>query len=198
MSLSHLLRQSSQIAFDPAQGASRAEYREIHGDLISSGERVMLHCWAIVFDHELLAQSRYDVIVALLGEVRGDARALIRLTDAPVDRFGNLSERDDLIGELATIWVTANQSQDPARGAVLLSVDTTLVHLIVIDPYLATGHERAVRIVEQLARAMAQRQAEIMLPPGADTMARLPILADLGDSLENTKVGINRYTARPQ
>lgn len=198
MSQSELLHQFARVSVDPTTGASRTGYREIHGDVPSSGERVLLRCWAVVFDHEIQARAHYETIVALLGEVDGDARPIVRLAGVAFDRFGNLSEREGLIGERATIWVTTIVARLPAHGAILLGLDSELVQMLMLSPYPATGRERAPHVLEELAQSMSERQTGISLAPANNTMARLPVLGDLGDLLEHTSIGINEYTAMPR
>lgn len=195
MLASRLLHQDKESVFDVTKGASNTGYREIVGVVPSSGERVRLLCWALVFADSGMALTHYESVVNLLSEVDGDGRAIFSFSDDPVNSYGSLSERTDLIGDLATIWVTATARHEPARGAVLASANGTVVHLLDISPYSATGEDRAIHMIERLAVNMASRLSEPKLPPGSDTMSRLPILGDLDDTLASTRITYNRYIA---
>ena len=188
-----LLQQSTVSVFDPAQDASQVGYREISGDVPSTGDRVFLWCWASVFDEPIKANSRYRDLVDALGKVDGEGLATTTLPHYRADRFGNMSERTDSIGDFTTIWVTATSGAGEDRGAILAAVNDALLHLLALSPYDAQQNDRAVGSLERLASSMDARQSDLTLAPWADTMSRLPILQDLDGILENSRIEFNRY-----
>lgn len=189
-------QRNTPVVIDPTEGASQIGYREIAGDLPSTDERLVLKAWAIVFALQPQAISRYQLLTELLESVNSHGLAAVRLATIAADRLGNMSERTDLLGDAATIWVTALADDDASRGAILIALDDIVVHILAISPYQADGDERAVYFLERVALSMSPRLDELRFPAWGDTMSRLPILGDIGDALLNTRVGINTYTAR--
>lgn len=190
-----LLLQTSPDPFDPAVDSVRYGFRVISGELPSSGERITFKAWAIVFESDLLAETRYREIVDMLGQVTAEGLAAVHLADVHADRFGNMSERIDQLGELTTLWVTSMKSGDGAYGAVLVALNGVLMHLLAVDPYSAEGEERAPRILERIAMSIAARDANLKLAPEDNTLARLPFLQDLSDFLDNAIIEEDRYQA---
>lgn len=184
------------VVIDPTEGASQIGYREISGDLPSTGERLLLKTWAIVFDLQPQANYRYQLLRDLLESVNSKGLAAVRLDGVAADRLGSLSERTDSLGQVTTIWVTALTDDDTARGAILVALSDVVVHLLAVPPYKAEGNERGVYLLEGIATNMDVRLENLRLPAWSDTMSRLPILGDVSDALLNTRVGINTYTAR--
>lgn len=187
------LYMAKPFSFDPTEGSAQIGYREISGDLPSTGERITLRAWAIVFALAPSSRHHYRLIEELLGTVDGNARPIARLADIRANRFGNMSERTDLLGEYSTLWVTSLADDGEARGAVLAVLNGVMVQIIATDPYIAADVDRAAYVIERTAMNMADREAELTLPPENDTKARLPILNDVNDSLENASIGINQY-----
>lgn len=196
MYTTNLLQQSdSADVLEPTRGASRIGYREIGGDVPSTGERVTLLCLAVVFDEDAAATARYQEIVTTLAEVDGNGLATTRLSGFDADRFGNMSERADTLGALATLWVTGTGNGGEQRGSVLVAVDGPLIQLLALSQYVAEGQDRAPHLLEELGLAMATRQAELELEPWAATMSYLPLLQDVGSLLLDTSITFNRYDA---
>ena len=184
------------IVIDPTAGASHIGYREIAGDLPSSEERITLKAWVLVFEFAPQANHHYQLLHDLLESVNGSGLAAVHLAGVQAERLGSMSARTDLLGEVADIWVTAMADGSDARGAVLVALNDIVVHLLTVSPYEAEGYERAVYVLAHIAANMDERVNDLKLPAWSDTMSRLPILGDVGDALLNTRVGINRYTAR--
>lgn len=198
MYTTHLLQQNSGASvFDPTAGASRMGYREIAGDVPSTGQRTSLHCHAIVFDEESAAFDRYREIVTVLGSVDGNGLAISRLPYLDADRFGSMSERTDTLGEVTTLWVTGTSAGGEKRGAVLAAVNGQLIQLLALGEYKAVGKDRATYLLEHLAHAMSARQTELELEPWAATMSYLPLLQDVGKLMLNTEITSNRYGPPP-
>lgn len=190
-----LLQESDSVqTLDPTIGSLQFGYREISGEVSSTGESVELFAWAIVFSDVTGAMAGYLHIVNELAAVTIDGVAAVNVAGMPTDRIGNMSERGGLYGDVATIWVTATFNDEDARGAILAAQDESLVIILALSAYTAGGDDRAVRVVERIAEIMADRHAVLKLPPFADTMSRLPILQDLDGILESTAVTYNRYT----
>ncbi|MCA9834572.1 MAG: hypothetical protein KC435_11530 [Thermomicrobiales bacterium] len=188
----YLLQESAAATLDPTIGSLQYGYREIAGDVPSTGERIRLVAWAIVFADT--AMNGYDIAVDELANVTDEGLAAVNIADMPTDRIGSMSERDGLYGDVATIWVTASVNGEDARGAILAAQDESLLITLALSEYEAQGEDRAVRMIERVAATMAERHASLKLAPFADTMSRLPILRDLDGILENTAVTFNRYT----
>lgn len=195
---SHVLPQTARSSFDPTQGASQVGYREISGNIPSTKHRLALTAWAIVFANQTQASERYTHIVHLLGDV--GANGLIREPIEGVlgDTFGNMSERTDLLGKFSTIWITSLAGSNSAHGAVLASTGGRLVQILATNIYIATLNDRAIYVLEELARRMAARERDLRLSPESDTMARLPILVDTFGLLDNAAINVNRYESGPQ
>lgn len=185
----------TSLPHDPGEGASQLAYREITGNLPTTGQRITIQAWAIVFAHLPASRSHYQLLQDLLGEVGENALLLVRLANIPADRSASMSARSDLIGETATIWVTSITEDDIGRGAILTSLDGEMIHLLAIAPYVADGGDRAVHLLERIAVNMATRQRVLPMKPKNDTMSRLPVLDDVSDSLQSASIGINRYVA---
>lgn len=108
-----------------------------------------------------------------------------------------MSERTDLLGERATIWVSSYEDDGDARGAVLIGSDAELVHIIAIDPYPTAGTERAVYVIEHIAMRMSNRLQKLTLSVSGDTMPRLPLVADVAEGLDNAHITVSRYGLQP-
>lgn len=194
-----LFRQSTNLdPYDPTIDVPQAAYREISGDLPSTGVPIALRAWALVFDGAPRSLVRYRYIENLLNNVGADGLIAVPLEGITGDRFGNMSARTDLLGEIATIWVTATADGSEARGAVLAGLTGEVVHLLSLDPYAAAGGDRAVYLLETIAMNMAARQSELLRTAADDTMSRLPLVGDAADRLDNAMVGVNWYRARRQ
>lgn len=185
-------------SYDPVHGATQLGYRVFEGALPSTGETISMRAWAIVFVDDAHGRASYTRVSALMGRV--DAIGLIEQPIAGItgDRFGNMSERDDLLGERATIWVSAYADDAEARGAVLVASDAELVQIVTIDPYIASGNHRAVHVIEHIAKRMHERAQAFDLPAYADTMSRLPLVADVAESLDSARITLNRYGLPPE
>jgi hypothetical protein len=180
-------------SYNPTVGTSQVGFRAISGDLASSGERLYLRAWALVYPLCVVADSSYDLFVSLFAEVGSDGIIALPIDGISGENFANMSERVDLIGERATIWVTSHNDDDEKRGAVLAAVSDNLVHLVTLEPYTGEGEDRAVYLLEDIVGNTSRRVAELKLPPTADTMGRLPVLQDIGDLLGNTRVDESWY-----
>lgn len=130
----------------------------------------------------------------MLNTVDGTAQAIVSIKGVTAKRLGNMSERADLLGDVATLWVTAGNDDVAERGAFLASQNDECLQLITTSPYRALEEERAVDLVEKLALAMNQRMVNLKLPAWSDTMSRLPQLGDLGDTLYQSAITVNRYS----
>lgn len=188
-----LLQTETPVILDPTAGASRVGYREITGDVPSTGEEVSLLCLAVVFEEEAAAFHRYQDIVHQLARVDGNGLAVARIPRFDADRFGNMSERTDSLGDVATLWVTGTSDGGEERGAVLMGAGGSLIQMLALTQYEAADEDRATRMVERLALAMTAREADLNLEPWAATMSYLPLLQDVGDLLLNTSITYNRY-----
>lgn len=188
---SHML--SVSRFYDPTVGTSQVGFRSISGNVVSSGERVQLRAWALVYPLCVVADSYYDLFVSLLAEVSSEGVIALPVDGIRGEKFADMSERVDLIGERATIWVTSMIDDDKRRGGVLAAVSDNLVYLVTMDSYVGAGPERAVYLLEAITRNTASRVAELKLSPTADTMGRLPVLQDIGDLLGNTRVDASWY-----
>lgn len=187
------LSMARPVSFDPTGGSSQVGYREISGDVPSTGERITLRAWAIIFALEPSSRHHYRLMEELLGTVDGNARPVARLSDIRANRLGNLSERTDLLGDYSTLWVTSLADRGEARGAILASLNGVMIQIIATEPYIAADVDRAVYVIERTAMNMANREEKLTLPPENDTKARLPILDDVKGLLENTSIGANQY-----
>lgn len=181
--------------FDPTEGSSQFGYREISGDIPGTDSQVSLLAWAIVFREESGSLDSYRHIEQLLNSVGADGLVHLPISGIVGDRFGNMSERTDSIGEYTTIWVSALSGGGEERGAVLASLKGVMVQLIATSPYIATERDRAVYLVEHLAINIEARESDLSLTPENDTMSRLPKLGDVAGLLENASITINRYLA---
>jgi hypothetical protein len=184
---------SASRHYNPTEGTSQVGYRAISGDIASSGERVQLRAWALVYPLCVVADSYYDLFVSLFAEVSSDGIIALPVDGIRAEKFADMSERVDLIGERATIWVTSMMDNEEKRGGVLAAVSDNLVHLLTLDSYSAVGRERAVYVLEAITRNTAERVAGLKLSPTADTMGRLPVLQDIVDLLDNTRVDASWY-----
>ena len=194
-----LFRQSTNLdPYDPTIDVPQAAYREISGDLPSTGVPIALRAWVLVFDGAPRSLVRYRYIENLLNNVGADGLISVPIEGITGDRFGNMSARTDLLGEIATIWVTATADGSDARGAVLAGLNGEAVHLVSLDPYAAAGGDRAVYLLETIAMNMAARQSELLRTAADDTMSRLPLVDDAADRLDNAMVGVSWYRARRQ
>lgn len=108
-------------SYNPAVGTSQVGYRAISGD-ISSGERVHLQAWALVYPLCVIADSYYDLFVKLFAEVNSRGVVALPINGITSQKFANMSERANLIGERATIWVTSMINDDRQRGAVAVAL----------------------------------------------------------------------------
>lgn len=180
-------------SYSPIVGTSQVGYRAISGDIASSGERVYLRAWSLVYPLCVIADSYYDLFVSLFGQVNSNGVMALPIIGISGEKFANMSERSGLIGERATIWVTSYKDDDGKRGAALAAVSDNLVHLLTFDPYLGDGDDRAVYLLEDIVANTAGRVSELRLSPTADTMGRLPVLQDIGDLLNNTRVDESWY-----
>lgn len=191
LSPTHLLSVSN--SYSPLVGTSQVGYRAISGEIASSGERVLLRAWALVYPLCVVADSHYDLFVSLLAEVNRDGIIALRIDGVNGDNFANMSERVDLIGERATIWVTSMIDDDDKRGAVMAAVSDNMVLLLTFDAYVGQGNERAVYLLENVTQNIATRVKQLKLSPTADTMGRLPVLQDIGDLLAKARVDESWY-----
>jgi hypothetical protein len=197
------LRTSSHLSsvsrsYNPAVGTSQLGYRAISGELPDGGGRVYLRAWALVYPLCVVADSYYDLFVSLLAEVDNGGIVALPFDGINGEQFADMSERVDLIGERGRIWVSSMIAEDGARGGVLTAVSDNLVHLVTLDPYVGTGDQRAVYLLENIVHAIAGRVSQLKLSPTADTMGRLPVLQDIGDRLMNTRVDESWYKVTGQ
>ena len=196
---SHRFSHVSDPQFDPATGALQVGYRNIVATLSGTAQPIELTAWAIGFDGRSGASVRYANIKTLLGTVGGDGIIAIRLTGITGDQFGSMSERADLSGESAEIWITSVKEFPDSRGAVLTVLDGTLIQILTVTPYDQSAPLRSTHLIEAIATGMAMRspqQFASVEPDRAALMDRLPALDDLPRMAINGTIQRESYETR--
>lgn len=188
-----VLQHLSEPGAHPVHDASQTGFRIISGEIPATDSRVSLSAWALVFKDTQLTNANYQQVVLTLGAVGADGLILAPLDGVPGDRFGSMSERPGLSGDLINVWVTSYANSGDERGAVLARLHGTLLQLLAIDPFVAKVERGPVRMVERISERMASRERDLPLPPEADTMSRLPVLTDTYAWLEQSRIEVNRY-----
>lgn len=185
--------------YDPTVQATQVAHRAFSGSVPSSTGAISLKAWCIVFQQHPHSRARYRKIEKMLGTVDANGYAPLKLANVAGVAFSSMSERTDVMGEFTTIWVSRVDSGSDERGAVLACLNGTITHLITIDPNDATGDDRAIYLVEEIAKRIAARAPEMLLANQVkeeDAVVRLPTLDDLAGLIDDATIEIDTYEAR--
>lgn len=185
------LQQPRPPEFDPANAALQVGYREISGTMTGVDDPLTINSWAIGFSGASAAFVRYEDIKSILGNVGGDGLVAIRLSGIVGDLFGSMSERVDLVGESAIVYITSNRDQPDDHGALMVGLNHALVQLISVVPYERVAPLRPTYLLEDMAANMEARSPEQYAnvdPDRSELMDRLPSLQDLPLVLENATI----------
>ena len=182
--------------FELSTGAIQVGYREITANMVGVPDPIRLMAWAIGFDGRSGAAVRYEDVKSVLGAVGGDGLAAIRLTGIEGQRFGSMSERTDLLGEVACTWISSTTDRPDGRGAVLAAHDDALVQILTVMPYSQTAPLRSTYLLDDIATTMEQRSSDRFTriePDRASVMDRLPALDDLPLVLQEAMIVAETY-----
>jgi len=183
-------------AFDPTQAAMQVGFRKISFTIPEAHTATTLHAWTIIFQQHPISRARYRKLEFLFGQV--DSHGFLPETVAGVSgrRASSMSERNDLIGEYATIWVTSDDVDAPERGAVLAGLNGVVIHLMAIDPIVSAGNESPAQMLDEIGRNIAARVPEMLMAHEVDeeqTVARLPQPEDLPAFAGDIQIVEDRY-----
>lgn len=190
---------ASDPVFDATVGAFHIGHREITATMADVSATITILAWAIGFDGRSGAAVRYEDIKSILGNVGGDGLTAIHLAGIEGNQFGSMSERNDLLGEAACIWISATSDGDDRRGAVLAALDGTLVQLLTVVPYEKSAPLRSTYLLDAIAVNMEARSSDgftSVEPNRAQVMDRLPALDDLPHVLQDGAIHTETYRVK--
>lgn len=184
-------------SYSPLVGTTQVGHRALSGEISSSGDRIHLRAWALVYPLCSVADGNYDLFAKVFSDVNSNGLISLPVDGITGSSFINLGERQDIIGERATIWMTSASNRTDEHGAVLVAVVDNMVHLLTLDPYLGVAYERPIYLIEDIIHRVEERVAELKFSPTADTMGHLPVVQDIGDLLANTRLEASWYRVTP-